>query len=247
MLAALLRICLCASCFTCAFFATKLTLTRLHMMTLNRQSINLDDILRDRTLCLLLFGAATLVLAYGISPWLLLPGIPCCWILSAKAPKLLDAHDAKKMRRLCDEHVDTMADIVSMGIQSGLSFDAALELYCSKFDNMLSSQLQKASIEWKSGLATRQEALFNLSESVRSKALKRFADTSLQAIQHGSPLADTLKRFSSDIRQRKRNAIERQIARAPVKMLIPTGTCILPAMLILIMGPMLLQFMQTNI
>ena len=55
-----------------------------------------------------------------------------------------------------------------------------------------------------------------------------------------------LERFSVDIRRRRRAAIERQIAKAPVKLLIPTGTCILPAMLILIMGPVLLQFVQTG-
>lgn len=80
----------------------------------------------------------------------------------------------------------------------------------------------------------------------RIKALKRFSETSLQAIHHGSPLADMLGRFSSDVRQRRRAAIERQIAKAPVKLLIPTGICILPAMLILVMGPVLLQFVQTG-
>ena len=37
--------------------------------------------------------------------------------------------------------------------------------------------------------------------------------------------------------------MERKVARAPVKMLVPTGVCIVPAMLLLVMGPMLLQFM----
>lgn len=80
----------------------------------------------------------------------------------------------------------------------------------------------------------------------RLEALKRFSETSLQAIHHGSPLADMLGRFSADVRQQRRAAIERQIAKAPVKLLIPTGICILPAMLILVMGPVLLQFIQTG-
>lgn len=55
-----------------------------------------------------------------------------------------------------------------------------------------------------------------------------------------------LARFSCDVRRQRRGAIERRIAKAPVKLLVPTGTCILPAMLILVMGPVLLQFVQTG-
>lgn len=247
MFGALLRIILCASSFTCLFFAARLACMRVHMIASAQQRLQLEDVLRDRALCFLLFSTIALVLAYAISLWLLIPGFACSWILSSKAPRVLDARRAQETRKACDEHVDTMADVIAMSVQSGLSFDAAMELYCSKFDNALSKHLRKAHIEWKSGLASRQDALLNLSSNIQSRALKRFSETALQAIHHGSPLAGMLTRFSTDIRQRKRNAIERQIARAPVKMLIPTGACILPAMLILVMGPVLLQFMQTNI
>lgn len=247
MLGMLIRLILCASCFACVHSAVRLAASRLRVISSARQKLELEDVLRDHTLCFLLFGAVALVISYATSLWLLIPSLICSWLLSAKAPGILDKRKAEETRRSCDEHVDTMADIVSMGVQSGLSFDAAMSLYCSKFDNALSQNLSKAQIEWKSGLASRQDALLNLSTKVRSKALKRFTETSLQAIHYGSPLANLLTKFSGDIRQRKRNAIERQIAKAPVKMLIPTGTCILPAMLILVMGPVLLQFMQTNI
>ena len=34
---------------------------------------------------------------------------------------------------------------------------------------------------------------------------------------------------------------QEQVAKAPVKMMVPTGTLILPAMLIMVLGPVLLE------
>lgn len=246
MLALLFRLASCVSAFACAYLCIRLVCTRIGLLARPRQSLSMEDVLRDPTLSFLVFCGAGVVVSYAITPWLLMPCIVMAYVLSRRAPAMLDKQRARELRSACDEQVDVMADIVAMGVRSGLSFDAALDLYCTKFDNVLARRLREARLEWKSGLASRREALATLSTSVNSKALKRFSETSVQAIHHGSPLADMLGRFSADIRQRRHAAIERQIAKAPVKLLIPTGTCILPAMLILIMGPVLLQFVQTG-
>ena len=246
MLAFLLRIASCALACACIYLCARLVSTRISLMARPRQSLSLEDVLRDPTLSFLVFCGAGVVVSYAITPWLLVPCIAVAYVLSRRAPTMLDRRRARELRSACDEQIDVMADIVAMGVRSGLSFDAALDLYCTKFDNALAQRLRETRLEWKSGLASRKEALAALSTHVNSKALKRFSETSVQAIHHGSPLADMLGRFSADIRQRRHAAIERQIAKAPVKLLIPTGTCILPAMLILIMGPVLLQFVQTG-
>lgn len=237
------------SCFFTYLFANKISehvLARLDFAKKQNRKLSLEDILRDRVLCPLVFIAAGIVVSCATSPWILPVCIPVAYIFARRAPSILDARKARAVRSACDEQLDVMADIVAMGVRSGLSFDAALELYCSKFDNDLAQNLYRARLEWTSGLASRQQALSGLATQIDSKALKRFSETSLQAIHYGSPLADMLARFSNDIRQRRRSAVERQIAKAPIKMIIPTGTCILPAMLILVMGPVLLQFVQTG-
>lgn len=246
MVSAALRI---ISCVFAGLFAYKipgLVFKRLSPASRRTQKISMDDILRDRVLCSSVFLAAGVIVSYATSLWLLIVSIPVALFLAWRAPSMLDAREARAVRSACDEQLDVMADIVAMGVRSGLSFDAALELYCSKFNNELSRSLSGALLQWTSGLASRQQALNGLSSKIGSKALRRFSETSLQAIHYGSPLADMLARFSGDIRQRRRSAVERQIAKAPIKMIIPTGTCILPAMLILVMGPVLLQFVQTG-
>lgn len=246
MLALLFLVGTCAFAFAFAYRCALLASRRLSQVAYRSQQLRLEDVLRDRTLCLLLFCAFVAVIAFAVSPFLLIPGIVVALALSKRAPALLDARQARKLRVACDGQLDTMADIVAMGVRSGLSFDASLDLYCDKFDNELSNQLRRARLEWASGLASRERAFDALSDRVQSKALRRFSETAVQAIHHGSPLADMLARFSDEIRRSRHASIEQQIAKAPVKLLVPTGTCILPAMLILIMGPVLLQFTQTS-
>lgn len=246
MLALAVRLLLCALCFSCAYHATIRICAQLNLVRSSQRKLSLEDVLRDRLLCFVLFAACALVLSCALVFWLAIPGLLTAFVLARKAPAMLDKRAAKALRSACDEHVGMMADLVAMGIASGLSFDASLALYCSKFDNALASQLEGARLEWTSGLASRQVALYELARRIDSRALRRFSESSLQAIHHGAPLAMTLQRFSHDVRQRRRNAMERQIEKAPVKMLIPTGTCILPAMLILVAGPVLLQFVQSS-
>lgn len=246
MLAFLLRLASCMFAYACAYLCVRIACTRVGLLARPRQSLGVEDMLRDPTLSFLVFCGAGVVVSFAITPWLLVPCIAMAYALSRRAPAMLDARRARELRSACDEQLDVMADIIAMGVRSGLSFDAALDLYCIKFDNVLARHLREAHLEWQSGIASRKEALTTLSTRINSKALRRFSETSLQAIHHGSPLADMLERFSADIRQRRHAAIERQVAKAPVKLLIPTGTCILPAMLILIMGPVLLQFIQTG-
>ena len=71
----------------------------------------------------------------------------------------------------------------------------------------------------------------------RLKVLETFAIAVSEALLLGAPLTETLSAQSREIRSAHRAEVERQIERAPVKLLIPTGTLILPALLLSILGP----------
>ena len=59
-------------------------------------------------------------------------------------------------------------------------------------------------------------------------------------------MAANLEALSAEARNQYRAACEEKIAKAPVKMLMPTGALILPAMLLLVMGPILLEMMGAS-
>ena len=135
--------------------------------------------------------------------------------------------------------VSEMIDIIRLGLMAGLSFDAALGLYCEGRPGALGSCMAKARLSWQTSLMTREEALLQAARELDIRALETFAVAVGQALELGAPLADTLAGQSREIRAAHRAEVEREIERAPVKLLIPTGTLILPALLLSILGPLL--------
>lgn len=134
--------------------------------------------------------------------------------------------------------VSEMIDIVRLGLKAGLSFDAALGLYCEGRPCRLSEAMAEARLSWQTGLMPRERSLLNVAQELGVKPLEPFAVAVSQSLELGAPLADTLEAQGKEIRAAHRAEVERQIERAPVKLLIPTGTLILPALLLSIVGPL---------
>jgi len=135
--------------------------------------------------------------------------------------------------------VSEMIDVVRLGLSAGLSFDAALEIFCVNRRSALTVRLERACMAWQVGVGAREDELLAAAQDLDVRALETFAITVGQALALGAPLAETLAAQSREIRAAHRAAVEREIERAPVKLLIPTGTLILPALLLSILGPLL--------
>ena len=135
--------------------------------------------------------------------------------------------------------ISEMIDVVRLGLSAGLSFDAAIELYCANRAGRLADLLSEARMSWQMGLGTREEELSRVARVLGERALESFAATVSQALGLGAPLSETLAGQSREIRLAHRADVEREIERIPVKLLIPTGTLILPALLLSIVGPLL--------
>ena len=135
--------------------------------------------------------------------------------------------------------VSEMVDVVRLGLVAGLSFDAALQIYCANRSNARAERLERARMSWQMGASTRETELLAVARDMDVRALETFAVSVGQALALGAPLAESLAAQSREIRAAHRAEIERQIERAPVKLLVPTGTLILPALLLSILGPLL--------
>ena len=134
-----------------------------------------------------------------------------------------------------------MLEVVSLGLRSGLTFDRSFALYGSHFDNALARSCAKAYRSWSLGLVSREEALRELAGSYDCEQLGRIVDSVVRSLRFGSSLSGILEEAAAQSRAEYRSALEERVAKAPVKMMLPTGTLILPAMLLLVMGPILLE------
>lgn len=137
-----------------------------------------------------------------------------------------------------------MLEVVALGLRSGLSFDRSLQLYSEHFPSAFARACASVQKSWLLGLRTRDEALRDLAASYGSDQLERTVERIIRSLRFGSALAPDLEAAAADARARRRAQVEERVAKAPVKMMIPTGALILPAMLILVLGPVLLEFVR---
>lgn len=148
----------------------------------------------------------------------------------------------RRERGICAErHLSEMLEVVALGLRSGLTFDRSFALYGSHFDNEFARECARAYRTWSLGLSTREDALHELAASFDCSQLSRVVDTILRGLRFGSAITDSLEEAAAQSRATYRAALEERVAKAPVKMMLPTGTLILPAMLMLVMGPILLE------
>ncbi|MEC4184670.1 type II secretion system F family protein [Adlercreutzia sp. R21] len=140
-----------------------------------------------------------------------------------------------------ERDLSELLDVVALGMRSGLSFDRSLHLYTEHFQTLLASSFRAAHRQWSCGLASRDQALRQVATSYDSPLLARVVENVVRSLRFGSTLADNLEDAAREARSAYRARKQEQVAKAPVKMMVPTGVLILPAMLILVLGPVLLE------
>lgn len=157
-------------------------------------------------------------------------------------PAVRQARERERLARrrsACLREMPTLIDVLTLGLSAGLSFDASLSLYCDRYQTELSQVFSEAMLSWRMGVTSREEALEAMACELGVDALARFATVVGESLDFGSPLASALEVQAKAIRDEQRAQVEEEIEKAPVKMLVPLGVLVVPAMLLAILGPLL--------
>lgn len=173
--------------------------------------------------------------------WILLT---CGLILGYRLPLISLKKEKDKRTQNIEKYLPDMLDVVSLGLRSGLSFDRSFELYYKHFKNEFSKSCQKAQEKWDNGLISREDSLRQLSSSYDCYMFSNIIENVIRSIRFGTSLVSYFEEAAIDSRELFKERQEEIVSKAPVKMMIPTGTLILPAMLILILGPILLELFK---
>jgi tight adherence protein C len=157
-------------------------------------------------------------------------------------PAVRQARERERLARrrsACLREMPTLIDVLTLGLSAGLSFDASLSLYCDRYQTELSQAFSEAMLSWQMGVTSRGEALEAMACELGVDALARFATVVGESLDFGSPLASALEVQAKAIRDEQRAQVEEEIEKTPVKMLVPLGVLVVPAMLLAILGPLL--------
>jgi tight adherence protein C len=144
-----------------------------------------------------------------------------------------------RARSRCLDDLGELIDVVALGMSAGVSFDVALELYCGRYRTELAQVLAEAMQGWRLGVTTRRDALLGVAARLDIPAFTGFVETVTESLEFGAPVAQALARQAQEVREERRRDAEERIQKAPVKMLVPTSTLVLPALILSIMGPIL--------
>ena len=133
-------------------------------------------------------------------------------------------------------------DLLTISVEAGLGFDAALSKVVEKMEGPLVDQFRQALAEVRMG-RPRREALRDVSARADAQPVSNFIGAIVQAEQLGVPIAKVLQIQSNQLRIERRQRAEEAAAKAPVKMLFPMVGCIFPTIFIVILGPAVITVM----
>ena len=127
-------------------------------------------------------------------------------------------------------------DLLTISVESGLGFDAALSQVARNTDGPLADEFARVLQEMQIGKG-RSAALRALGDRTHVDEVKGFASAMVQADQLGIPIAQVLRVQSREIRTKRRQRAEEKAQQVAVKILIPLIFCILPCLFIAVLGP----------
>jgi tight adherence protein C len=131
-------------------------------------------------------------------------------------------------------------DILSISVEAGMGFDAAVGYTMRKIKGPLAEEFSKTLNEIRLG-KPRLEALDDLGNRTGADDLKTFITAVVHASRLGGSITNTLRIQADSIRTRRRQRAQEQAMKAPIKIVFPLVFFIFPALFIVLLGPALVS------
>lgn len=131
-------------------------------------------------------------------------------------------------------------DLLTICVEAGLGFDAAMSKVSEKWENELSIMFGRCIREIQLG-KTQREALRDMADRLGLPELTSFVAAVIQSQSLGVSLAKVLRIQSDQMRMKRRQRAEEEAHKAPVKMIIPMALLTFPSIMIILMAPAAFQ------
>jgi tight adherence protein C len=142
---------------------------------------------------------------------------------------------AERRRQEIERGLPEVLDWLSVSVEAGLSFEAALRRTAARTPGPMGHELQRVVADLQLGL-TRAEALEAMAERTRLEEVQRFASLVAQAERMGAGMSAVLKAEGQRVKEDRVNRAREQAALVPVKILFPLALFILPTLFVAILG-----------
>jgi tight adherence protein C len=170
------------------------------------------------------------------------------WVVAAAAagyylPDLWLKHCLKERQREVFETFPDALDLMTVCVEAGLAMDAALARVAQEIglkSMVLAEELQLVTLELRAGSA-KDKALRNLALRTGVEDVDALVTLLIQAERFGTSIAASLRVQSDQLRTKRRQRAEETAAKIALKLLFPLIFFIFPSLMVVLMGPAILQ------
>jgi tight adherence protein C len=135
-------------------------------------------------------------------------------------------------------------DLLTICVEAGLGFDAAMAKVYEKWDNVVARAFGRVIREIQLG-KLRRDSLKDMADRLGVPEMTSFIAAVIQSEQLGVSLARVLRIQADQMRIKRRQRAEEAAHKAPIKMLIPLAILIFPSICLVLMTPAVLMLMQS--
>lgn len=156
---------------------------------------------------------------------------------------LLYSKGTERQAAIALELPDTL-DQMTIAVEAGLGFDSAMARAGQNGKGPLAAELIRTLQDMQVG-RSRREAYQALAARTTCRDLQQFVRAVIQADTYGVSISGVLRSQAAEMRVKRRQRAEETAMKIPVKVVFPLMVCILPVLFIALLGPVVLNVMET--
>lgn len=181
-----------------------------------------------------------------LSPQNVLVSIAVAAVFAFLLPSMvLDRLILRRKRKLRNAFPDAL-DLLIVCVEAGMGLNPALQRVAEELDVShpeLAAEFALVTAEIRAGV-DRVESLKNLAKRTGLEDINGMVSLLAQSMRFGTSVAETLRIYSEDFRDRRTQAAEEEAAKIGTKMIFPMVLCLFPAFFVIAIGPAILKVLE---
>jgi tight adherence protein C len=170
----------------------------------------------------------------------------CCG-LGLVGPRMVVDRRIKARRDQAENEFPDVLDLMVVCVEAGLGLESAfvrvgMEVHSSH--PLIARQFERLAQEMAAG-RSRSDALRNMADRIDVDSVKSFVALVIQTDSLGVSIAQALRTFSVEMRERRFLRAEEKAMRIPVLMTVPITACFLPVIVGALLLPPIIDMMRT--
>jgi len=150
-------------------------------------------------------------------------------------------HPIKERIKKLDREALTFFEILTLTLESGRNLNNALEITCFNVDSELSNEFKRCLFEIKFG-KTLIQAIDDMKKRMPSETINNILLNMSQTSVFGNSIVDTMNNQVEFLRDKQILEIRAQINKIPNKISIVSVLFVVPLILLIVLGPFIVEF-----